>query len=98
MDSWFAACYHPWLSVFDPDLGMIDTPPSGHIAGLLSYSDLRHGVQKPPANEPLREIVGVAGESATRLESDLLNPIGINLISSERGPGHRCLGCPIDVL
>jgi phage tail sheath protein FI len=87
IDSWSVACYYPWIKVVDPDLGHVQSPPSGHVAGLLAYSDLRYGVQKPPANEPIRGAVAIAREPATRGESDVLNPEGINLICPVRDRG-----------
>ncbi len=91
-DSKFAVTYWPWVTVFDPSVGHnVDFPPSGYIAGLWSNNDNTRGVFKAPANEVLQGVVGVE-LNATRGETDLLNPEGINAIKAFPGRGIRVWG------
>lgn len=91
-DSSYCALYNPWLSVFDPlDKRNIFVPPSGTIAGIYSRSDTTRGVQKAPANEVLRGVVGLDVQY-NKGEQDILNPIGVNLIRSFTGQGIRVWG------
>ncbi|MFC5702291.1 phage tail sheath family protein [Cohnella faecalis] len=91
-DSSYAALYNPWLSVFDPlDKRNIFVPPSGTIAGIYSRSDTSRGVQKAPANEVLRGVVGLDVQY-NKGEQDILNPKGVNLIRSFPGQGIRVWG------
>ncbi|SFB16089.1 hypothetical protein SAMN05216312_104119 [Cohnella sp. OV330] len=91
-DSSYAALYNPWLSVFDPlDKRNIFVPPSGTMAGIYSRSDTTRGVQKAPANEVLRGVVGLDVQYNTG-EQDILNPAGVNLIRSFTGQGIRVWG------
>lgn len=91
-DSSYAALYNPWLSVFDPlDKRNIFVPPSGTMAGIYSRSDTTRGVQKAPANEVLRGVVGLDVQY-NKGEQDILNPAGVNLIRSFTGQGIRVWG------
>jgi phage tail sheath protein FI len=91
-DSSYCALYNPWLSVFDPlDKRNIFVPPSGTIAGIYSRSDTTRGVQKAPANEVLRGVVGLDVQY-NKGEQDILNPVGVNLIRSFTGQGIRVWG------
>lgn len=91
-DSKFATTYWPWINVFDPAVGRnVEMPPSGHVAGIWCRNDDTRGVFKAPANEVVRGAVGVA-TSATRGETDLLNPMGVNAIKSFPGRGIRVWG------
>jgi phage tail sheath protein FI len=91
-DSSYCALYNPWLSVFDPlDKRNIFVPPSGTIAGIYSRSDSTRGVQKAPANEVLRGVVGLDVQY-NKGEQDILNPAGVNLIRSFTGQGIRVWG------
>lgn len=91
-DSSYCALYNPWLSVFDPlDKRNIFVPPSGTIAGIYSRSDTTRGVQKAPANEVLRGVVGLDVQY-NKGEQDILNPAGVNLIRSFTGQGIRVWG------
>lgn len=81
IDSEHAACYFPWIGVFDVELGRsVFVPPSGYVGGLLAYSDLRYGVQKPPANEALRGVIQLDAGATAPWVGEVLNPIGVNLI------------------
>lgn len=91
-DSKFAVLYWPWVKVFDPGLGHnVELPPSGHVAGVWSRNDDTRGVFKAPANEIVRGALGVE-VSATRGETDLLNPMGVNAIKPFAGRGIRVWG------
>ncbi|WP_028611987.1 phage tail sheath family protein [Paenibacillus harenae] len=91
-DSSYCALYNPWLQVFDPlDKRNIFVPPSGTIAGIYSRSDTTRGVQKAPANETLRGVVGLDVQYNNG-EQDILNPAGVNLIRAFTGQGIRVWG------
>ncbi|MFX3632986.1 MAG: phage tail sheath family protein [Candidatus Pristimantibacillus sp.] len=91
-DSSYCALYNPWLQVFDPlDKRNIFIPPSGTIAGIYSRSDTTRGVQKAPANETLRGVVGLEVQYNNG-EQDILNPAGVNLIRAFSGQGIRVWG------
>jgi Bacteriophage tail sheath protein len=91
-DTKFAALYWPWVKVYDPGTGQADfVPPSGAVAGVWSRSDDGRGVHKAPANEVVRGALDVALD-VTRVEHDLLNPEGINVIRSLPGRGIRIWG------
>ncbi|SEV88151.1 phage tail sheath family protein [Natrinema salifodinae] len=92
VDSTYAAYYYPWLTVLDPVTNREKlSPPGGHIAGIYARSDAQHGVHKAPANEVVRDIVGLQHE-ITKGEQDVLNPKGINCIRSFQGRGIRVWG------
>jgi phage tail sheath protein FI len=91
-DSSYAAMYHPWLIVFDPsEKKNIAIPPSGSMAGIYARSDNTRGVHKAPANEPLRNTVGLDCQY-NKGEQDILNPKGVNLIRYFTGQGIRVWG------
>ncbi len=88
-DSTYAAFYFPWLQVFDPAAGLIQSsadgeglvyvPPSGHIAGVYARTDAVRGVFKSPANEALMGVTGLK-YSLSKADQDSLNDNGVNLI------------------
>lgn len=81
----FAAVYMPWLQVYDPPTdGMIDVPPSGHIAGIYARTDSTRGVHKAPANEA---ILGVKDGSIKigRAQQATINLQGANCIRMMSG-------------
>lgn len=88
----YAALYHPWLTVRDPETGLDrPVPPNGHIAGIYARSDAQHGVHKAPANEQVQGIQGL-NQTITKGEQESLNPQGVNCIRSFRGRGIRVWG------
>lgn len=91
-DTSYAACYHPWLKVFDPlDKRSICIPPSGSVMGIYARVDNTRGVHKAPANETLRGCTGLDVQY-NKGEQDILNPIGVNLIRSFTGAGIKVWG------
>jgi uncharacterized protein len=92
-DTKYGAVYYPWIKVADP-LSKGDTilvPPSGYIAGVYARSDTERGVHKAPANEVVRNVIGVE-KQITKSEQDILNPVGINCIRAFPGRGIRVWG------
>jgi phage tail sheath protein FI len=83
----YAAWYFPWIRVFDPVAqkyagvpeGIVDVPPSGHIAGVYARVDNERGVHKAPANENIRGALDVT-QRLSKAHQDGLNPKGVNCI------------------
>jgi phage tail sheath protein FI len=93
-DNGFGAFYFPWLLVKDPLDATVDNvavPPSGHLAGIWARSDATRGVHKAPANEVVREALGLTYQ-VTHAEQEELNPAGVNVIRSFPGEGVRVWG------
>ncbi len=85
--------YFPWVfaaDAFEPSK-TISMPPSGHIAGLWARNDAERGVQKAPANAPLRGVIGLK-YNITRAEQGPLNKEGVNCIRSFTSEGIRVWG------
>jgi len=81
-----AAWYFPWIRQFDPAAklvaggdGLVDAPPSGHMAGIYARVDNDKGVHKAPANEVVRGALDVTAK-LSKADQDLLNPKGVNCI------------------
>jgi phage tail sheath protein FI len=89
----YGACYFPWISVRDPlsDRGVIQVPPSGHVAGIFARSDAGRGVHKAPANEMVRGALDVAWR-VTDEDQGALNQAGINCIRYFHRDGIRVWG------
>jgi hypothetical protein len=90
----FAAVYYPWLYVDDPLrlTGLLRAvPPSGHMAGIFSRSDLRKGVHKPPMNEALGAVTDVRFP-VDDTQHGLLNDENVNVIRTMPGRGIRLMG------
>ena len=91
-DSKYAALYWPWIKVFDPPTGQARfVPPSGHMAGIWARNDDTRGVHKAPANEVVRGAVDIE-MNISKVEHDLLNPIGVNVIRAFPGKGIKVWG------
>lgn len=77
----FAALYHPWLTVADPDVRgrTLAVPPSGHVAGVIARVDSQRGVHKSPANELVAGALGLARVLGDT-EHGLLNDEGVNVL------------------
>ena len=85
-----AAWYFPWIKVFDPatklqniqnpnDSGLLEVPPSGHIAGIYARVDTERGVHKAPANEAILGALDLT-QKISKAEQNGLNPKGVNCI------------------
>jgi len=82
-----AAWYFPWIKVFDPGTklltpagsGLVEVPPSGHIAGVYARVDNARGVHKAPANEAIMGALDVS-QPLSKADQDGLNPKGVNCI------------------
>lgn len=89
----FAAVYHPWLLVADPDApgDTLLVPPSGHVAGLYARTEAEDGVHRAPAN---RELVGALGTAIAVGDRDhaLLNELCVNVVRRYSGRGIRVFG------
>ncbi len=84
-NSSYGALYYPWVFINDPLTGRKKLiPPSGSVVGTYAYVDSTRGVHKAPAGTTdgyLDTVVGVE-KIVTKVEQELLNPIGINVIRS----------------
>ena len=93
-DAKFAALYYPWLKIPDPTRRGEHSrrvPPSGHVAGQWAANDLKFGVQHPPANEPIENVVDVGRDIDDR-QQEGLNAKGIDCIRVLPGRGIRIWG------
>ncbi len=83
----FAALYYPWIQIQLATTGKLClVPPGGHLAGIYARTDLGLGVNKAPANQPVRGAVGL--EFAVKeVEQGNLNLQGINCIRNFPGRG-----------
>ena len=91
-DTTYAAMYHPWLEMFDPQAKRSAYfPPSGAMAGIYARTDNERGVHKAPANEIVRGCTGLSC-NYNEGEQDILNPKGVNLIRAFTGRGIRVWG------
>jgi hypothetical protein len=87
LESSRAALYYPWVRVADPaSSGEVLLPPSPFVAGICARVDLERGVHKAPANETVTLAVGLERD-LTRVEQDILNPLGINCLRRLEGRG-----------
>jgi hypothetical protein len=90
----FGALYYPWVEVPNPyrfDAVGIAVPPCGHVAGIYARTDLRDGVQKPPANETLE----FAANLLYDVDDDLQGPLNearVNCLRPFPGRGLRVWG------
>lgn len=81
-----AAIYYPWILT---STGLV--PPCGHVAGIYTRTDAKTGVYKAPANEVLKDALGLEF-NITNVEQDVLNPKGVNCLRSFPGRGIRVWG------
>lgn len=83
----YGAFYFPWLIVADRYSGrQVAQPPSGHIAGVYARTDATRGVHKAPANEPVRQALGLTYQ-VTHAEQGQLNRAGVNCLRFFPGSG-----------
>ena len=92
-DGGYGALYFPWITVRDPlsGRGLIEVPPSGHIAGIYARTDATRGVHKAPANELIRGALDVTYR-VTHEEQGELNTNGVNCIRLFVSEGIRVWG------
>jgi phage tail sheath protein FI len=92
VDSTHAALYYPWVRILDPVTEVeIPLPPSGFIAGIYARNDVEKGVHKAPANEVVRQAIGLE-VTLNKAQQDVLNPEGVNCIRFFEGRGFRVWG------
>ncbi len=92
-DGGYGAVYFPPLRVRNAlnAAQIVETPPSGYIAGIYARSDAARGVHKAPANELVRGAVGLTYQ-VTQQEQESLNPNGVNCIRFFLNEGIRVWG------
>ena len=92
-DGGYGAFYFPWIVARDPlsSNDLIETPPSGHIAGIYARTDFTRGVHKAPANEAIRGALDVTYR-VTHDEQGQLNSNGVNAIRLFSSEGIRVWG------
>jgi phage tail sheath protein FI len=89
-DTSFGGYYTPWVQIESGDQ-VLSLPPSGYIAGIYARTDNERGVWKAPANEVVRNVIGLDSYITTG-EQDILNPQGVNCIRRFEGRGIRVWG------
>ena len=98
-DSKYAALYHPWIEIFDPNERpaqgappkRLMLPPSGFVTGIYARTDIERGVHKAPANEVVRGLTRFEA-NINKARQDVLNPEGINALRFFEGRGNRVWG------
>lgn len=92
-DRGYGALYFPWIAARDPFSAneIIETPPSGHVAGIYARTDATRGVHKAPANEFIRGALDVVYR-VTHDEQGQLNLNGVNVIRFFVSEGIRVWG------
>ena len=92
VDSKYAALYYPWVTILDPMTGEeANMPPSGFVSGIYARNDVEKGVQKAPANEPVRLAISFE-YLLNKAQQDVLNPEGVNCFRFFEGRGYRLWG------
>ncbi|MEM6253927.1 MAG: phage tail sheath subtilisin-like domain-containing protein [Cyanobacteria bacterium P01_D01_bin.156] len=92
LDTTRAAVYYPWVVINDPITNQdLSLPPSGFMAGIYARNDVEIGVHKAPANEVVRNAIGLE-VLINKAQQDVLNPLGINCIRFFEGRGIRVWG------
>jgi hypothetical protein len=91
----FATFYFPGIGVPNPLGGpndkLIDTYPSGFVAGIWARTDAQRGVQKAPANEMVQGALRLT-YLVTHQEQEVLNAAGVNVIRYFPREGIRVWG------
>jgi len=89
------AVYHPWVQVADwsdnLDSRLVDVPPSGHVAGLISRLDRERGPSHTPANAALVDVVDIVG-GRRPVKPLVLQEYRANPICSVAGRGLQVWG------
>ena len=81
----YAAIYHPWLLVPDPNsqLGVLrPVPPDGAACGAVAARELARGVWVAPANDPLPGVLDLQPDF-TQDDWAQLFAVGFNLVRAE---------------
>jgi uncharacterized protein len=95
VDSKHAALYYPWLTIFDPVTEQeLNLPPSGFVAGIYARNDVENGVHKAPANESVRQAIGLEF-LLNKAQQDVLNPEAINCFRLFAGRGIQLWGARV---
>ncbi|MEI6668460.1 MAG: phage tail sheath subtilisin-like domain-containing protein [Acidobacteriota bacterium] len=98
-DTEYAALYHPWIEILDPNdrpqqgapPRRLTLPPSGFVTGIYARTDIQRGVYKAPANEVVRGLTKFE-LNINKPRQDVLNPEGINALRFFEGRGNRVWG------
>jgi uncharacterized protein len=98
-DSSYAAIYHPWLEILDPNQSVTQgappqkllIPASGTMAGIYGRTDVDRGVFKAPANEVVYGITQFE-TNINQGRDEVLNPEGINALRFFPDRGNRVWG------
>lgn len=98
-DSTYAAIYHPWIEILDPNgppapgvpTPRLQLPPSGFVTGIYARSDIARGVFKAPANEVVYGLTRFE-MNINQGRNEVLNPEGINALRFFPGRGNRVWG------
>ncbi len=87
-----AIMYTPWVRVDDQSSSSTVTlPPSPFIAGIIARVDRQRGIYKAPANELIKDAIGLEQE-VTDQEQTLLHPLGINALRYIPDKGYLVWG------
>jgi len=86
----FGALYFPWLDGAFPD-GVRRVPPAGFVAGVTALTDRAQGVQKSPANVPVKGAVDLATWVDWAI-SERLNPKGVNCLRKLQSGAIQVMG------
>lgn len=70
---------------------IIETYPSGYVAGIYARTDFRRGVHKAPANELVRAAVDVT-QPIMKADQAVLNPAGVNCLRFFSREGVKLYG------
>jgi len=98
-DSKYAAIYHPWIDILDPNgppapgvpTPHLQVPPSGFVTGIYARSDITRGVYKAPANEVVYGLTKFE-MNINQGRNEVLNPEHINALRFFPGRGNRVWG------
>jgi len=70
---------------------IVETYPSGYVAGIFARTDFRRGVHKAPANETVRGALDVT-QAITKADQAVLNPAGVNALRFFSREGVKLYG------
>jgi len=97
-DTEYAAFYHPWLRISDPQTGALKwVPPGGHVLGIYARTDVDRGVFKAPANEIVSGAVDLQADINDGAQ-EVLNPRRGQCHPRFPGRGNPRMGRPHAVL